>query len=163
MKGEHEMEPKIISRDSFVCMGTLTRVTPEGQNSETYGLIWKTFESYHGEIKPHSADEAYYGVSFATDQEGVVDYFACMAVEGVAAAPKGLVIRELPAARYAVFECPLQAIGETYRHIFGEWLAQSPYEISAAAPAFERYPPEGKEDAPVRIHIPIRERRGPST
>lgn len=152
------MEPRILSRDSFTVVGTLTRVTPESESSEKYGLIWKDFESYHNQIKPHSTDKAYYGVNFATGEEGVFDYIAGMAVPDSVIVPEGLVIREVPAARYAVFECPVHGIVQTYPYVFTEWLPRSPYGLDGCAPVFEQYPPEGETESPVLIHIPIKER-----
>ncbi len=101
---------------------------------------------------------AYYGVSFATGEEGIFDYIAGMAVDAVDIVPEGLVVRGVPAARFAVFECPLHAIGDTYQYAFAEWLPQSPYDVSGSVPAYEQYPPEGGEGSPVLIHVPIREK-----
>jgi len=78
-----------------------------------------------------------------------------MAVKDVTATPKDLVLREIPAAQYAVFECHVHKIGETYQFIFREWLPNSHYAFSELAPAFEQYPPEGDDESPVLIHIPI--------
>ena len=139
-------------------MGTVDRVTPADEDATTYERIWRRFESYHDQIDPYSTDQAYYGVSFATDEEGVCDYVAGMAVGKVDAVPEGLVTREVPAASYAIFEGSVQHIGETYRHIFSQWLPQSTHELDCSSPAFERYPPVGEEGSPVLIHIPIRER-----
>lgn len=156
------MNPKIIGRDAFVVLGTMTRITPADENSETYGLIWKNFESYHDRIKPLSTDGAYYGVSFATGEEGGFDYVAGMAVADVDAPPEGLVLRHIPPVRYAVFECAVQSIGDTYRSIFSEWLPTSPYTLSSSAPSFELYPPAEEEVSLVRIHIPIEDKKAPS-
>jgi len=149
------MEPKILNRDSFRVMGTLTRITPETDTVKIYGLIWKKFESFLDQIKTNSTDQAYYGVSFSTGEEGVADYLAGMAVMDVIDMPKSLVVREIPAARYVVFACPLHKIGETYQFIFREWLHNSQYKFSGLAPAFEQYPPTGELESPVLIHIPI--------
>lgn len=156
------MEPKIINRNSFQVMGLLTRITPEDENIEIYGLIWKEFESYRHQIMPNSTDQAYYGVSFSTGEEGINDYLAGMAVRDVPAIPDGLVVREIPAARYAVFECPVPKIGETYQMIFREWLLHSQYELSSLAPAYEQYPPEGDSESPVLIYIPLVDKRSES-
>ncbi len=156
------MKPKITGRDAFVVLGTMTRITPADENSETYGLIWKNFESFHDQIKPLSTDGAYYGVSFAASEEGGFDYVAGMAVEDVSATSEGLVMRNIPAARYAVFECAVQSIGDTYRAIFSEWLPSSPYMLSSSAPSFEQYPPADEEGSLVRIHIPVEAKEPPS-
>jgi predicted transcriptional regulator YdeE len=149
------MKPEIISRSAFMVMGIVNRVTPADEDATTYERIWRRFEAYHEQIKSHSTDQAYYGVSFATGIEGVFDHVAGMAVGKVGAVPEGLVVREVPAARYALFESPVQRIGETYRHIFSQWLPKATYETSTSSPSFERYPPIGEEEAPVLIHIPI--------
>jgi predicted transcriptional regulator YdeE len=140
-------------------MGTLTRISTADESAEAYGAIWKSFEARHEEIRSLSTDQAYYGVSFATEEDGIFDYVAGMVVADVGVVPEGLVVREVPAARCAVLECPLQSIGDTYRYAFAEWLPGSPYEFDSSAPAYERYSPEGDEGSPVRIHIPIREKQ----
>ena len=47
-----------------------------------------------------------------------MDYLAGMAVEGVVDVPEGLTLREVPASRYAVFECTVKTISDTYDWIF---------------------------------------------
>lgn len=150
------MEPSIVDRDAFSVMGMVTRVAPENEKNENYALIWSKFESCHEQIKIHSTDKCYYGVSIATDEEGVMDYLAGMAVGNMASVPEGLVLRELPAACYAVFECTVRTIGETYVYAFKEWLPASHFEFSGLAPVFEQYPPEGDGESPVLIHIPVK-------
>jgi len=152
------MEPEIVKRDAFVVMGIAERVTPAEEDPTTYERIWRRFEGFQDQIKQYSVDQAYYGVSFATDEEGVIDYVAGMAVGKVEAIPEGLVIREIPAARCAVFECPVEHIGETYRYIFADWFPKSPYVVDEVAASFERYPPMGEEGVPIQIHIPVTER-----
>ena len=81
------MKPEIISRSAFMVMGTLDRMTPADEDATTYERIWRRLEAYRDQIKSHSTDQAYYGVSFATDEEGVFDYVAGMAVGKVDAIP----------------------------------------------------------------------------
>ncbi len=149
------MEPKILDRDSFLVIGTSTRVTQENETSDYYTTIWKEFESRRKEVEPHSVDRAFYGLSFSGADEGAFEYIAGMSVKDIQVVPLGLVVREVPAARYVVFPCPLNAIGETYRYIFREWLPGSPLALSISAPVFEQYPPVGEENNPVLIHVPI--------
>jgi predicted transcriptional regulator YdeE len=68
-------------------------------------------------------------------------------------------VREVPAATYAVFACAVQSIGRTYAYIFGEWRSTSGQEIDPAKFVFEQYPPATETDAPVLIHVPIREQQ----
>jgi predicted transcriptional regulator YdeE len=150
------MEPKIVEEDSFIVAGILNRIKPEEDNEDRYGAIWKEFETIHPRIKGLSVDKAYYGVSFSA-REGIgVDYIAGMAVSDPTIVPENLEKREVPKARYAVFECPLAEIGETYRYAFAEWLPRAPFILNTAVPFFEKYPPQGEEASMVQIYIPIK-------
>lgn len=151
------MEPRILHVDGFMIMGTVTRITMGSESIEEFRSIWNDFESWHEQIKMHSTDQCYYGMSFATEQEGVIDYVAGMAVKEIETVPDGLMLREIPDAYYAVFACTVKTIGDTYRHIFSEWLPASKNQLDASAPTFEKYPPAGDTKSPVLIHIPIRQ------
>lgn len=137
-------------------------VMPRKQGTEppeTFVSIWNEFERNHERIKHHSVDSRYYGVSFGIAEDGRFDYLAGMAVVPVDEVPEGLQVREVPAGTYAVFSCSVQAIGQTYGYIFGEWRSTSGYELDTKKPAFEEYPPAADATSPVRIHIPIREEK----
>lgn len=152
------MEPEFVDREPFRVMGVLVRCRPEAAD---FGDIWMNqFMSRHDEVAPHSTDGAYYGVDHMPDSEGLMEYVAGMAVGDVEAVPEGLVLREVVAARYAVFECTVGTIGEAYAHIHGMWLPSSEeYEFDDPKPGFEYYPPNTEtNESPVFIHIPIRPR-----
>jgi predicted transcriptional regulator YdeE len=152
-----QMSYDIMERESFTVMGTLTRITPSDENSEKYEAIWKAFEPYIDQIRPISTGWRYYSVYYATKQQGVFDYLAGMGVQSDAAAPDpNLVARKVPAARYAVFKCPFQDIGKTYQEIFNNWLPNSRYEIDKKSCSFEIYAMRGRENRPVFIYIPIK-------
>lgn len=159
MNTSSTIEPRIIRREKLLIMGTQTQLTPKTETGEKFGAIWSDFEQYRGRLKALSADQKYYGVSFATAVEDCLDYVASMAVKSAATVPVGLVVREVPAATYAVFACRVAAIGPTKRYIFAEWRSKSGYQMDTAAPAFEQYPPAEDTESPVLIHIPIREKQ----
>jgi AraC family transcriptional regulator len=152
-------EPEIIRRQKFLVMGTLTRIAPGTESGDKFGSIWSEFEAHREQIKPHSTDQEYYGISFAPGDDGGFDYVAGMAVLPVQTTPTGLVVREVPAATYAVFACAVAAIGSTKQYVFTEWRSKSGYQVDTAAPAFERYPPANDTRSPVLICIPVREQR----
>ncbi len=152
-------QPDIIHHERFLVMGTVTRRKPGTERPETVAAIWNEFETHHEKIRLHSVDSKYYGVSFGAAQDGSFDYLAGMAVGQVGETPAGVQFREVPAATYAVFACGVQSIGQTYGHIFGEWRSTSGYEIDPTRFVFEQYPPAGETNAPVLIHIPIREKQ----
>ena len=147
--------PDIVRREGFLVMGTVTHRKPGTDRPEVIVAIWNDFETRQPSIQRHSVDSKYYGVSFAAGSDGSFDYLAGMAVRPVAETPADLELRQIPAARYAVFACPVQSIGPTYRYIFSAWRAESGYEINNAKPAFEEYPPATDTNAPVLLHIPI--------
>lgn len=154
------VEPKIVQREEFTVLGVLVEnLSPDelGGFEEVWG---ERFMSYHDRIEPLSTDKAYYGVTFATEGGGTVNYLAGMAVAGVEEAPEGLVLRRIPAGKEAVFQATVATIHKAYHLIFGEWLPASAYELDVSMPGFERYPPgTSGVDSPVFIHVPVRERR----
>ena len=147
----------IVRREGFLVMGTVTRRKSGTERPETLVSAWNEFETHQKRVNRHSVNPRYYGVSFAADADGSFDYLTGMAVRPDAETPEGLEVRAVPAATFAVFACPVQSIGETYRYIFGEWRAESGYATDDASPAFEEYPPATDTNAPVLLHIPIRE------
>lgn len=123
-----------------------------------YQAIWAEFEGREAAIAPHSPQQVYYGVFFPTDQEGLDDHLAGMVVDGVSEAPEGLVLRDVPAAREAVFPCTMATIGATWASAFEEWFPAHGYEYDHPTPCYERYVP-GPDGVPtVSIHIPVRAR-----
>ncbi len=75
------MEPEIISRNSFSVLGLSRRLAPQDQNEQVFKSIWSEFEVRLEEMRVHSIDGAFYGLSFSGDQPGSVDYVAAMAVD----------------------------------------------------------------------------------
>ena len=150
------MEPEIMRKEAFTLLGLQERFTPDNEDHEG---IWKRFMKYHDQIQAFSIDRAYYGANFGAEEGQAIDYLAGMAVTGVQDVPKGLTLREVPASRYAVFECTVQTISSTYDWIFGQWLKKAlyprPSEDSAKAD-FERYPSATDSgDTPVLLHIAL--------
>lgn len=138
-------------------MGTVTRRRPGAEAPETPVAAWKAFEAHLQTVQRHSLDGKFYGVSFASGPDGGFDYLTGMAVRPGVAPPDGLEVRLVPGGTYAVFDCPVQAIGATYRYIFAEWRAESGCATDAKGVAFEEYPPATEPTARVLLHIPIRE------
>jgi predicted transcriptional regulator YdeE len=159
-EGKQAMEPTIRRRQAFTVMGTSARMSPSEETGENYAKIWSDFEQYNEQLKQLSIDGKYYGVTFPTHQQNLFDYVTAMAVpDGSEPIDEGLVVRTVPAAQYAIFECPVEKIGQTYQYIMGQWLPASPYRITPSAASFEEYPPEG-QDLPVCIYIPVSKKAG---
>lgn len=149
------MEPEMMERGPIQIVGILTRGKPEELN---YPDIWANqYMKYDEQIKPFSPDKGYFGAWLG--EEGEPAYLAGMAVEGMTEIQEGLVLRTLPAAKYAVFTCTMATISAAYPFIYQQWLPTSPYELDVSASDFEYYPPNGDSpDAPVRIFIPVKQK-----
>jgi predicted transcriptional regulator YdeE len=127
------------------------------ESPELFARIWNAFEARRGEIELLALQKLYFGVTFPTEKEGVTDYLAGMTVADDTSKLEGLELRTVPGGEFAVFECPLDAIGATYQHIFSVWLPGATMQLDPAMPSFEEYP-ENTPQQPVGIHIPVRQR-----
>jgi predicted transcriptional regulator YdeE len=149
------MEPKIVNREAFTVMGLTERFTDE---NEDVGGLWGKFGSHRDSIRPFATDEAYCGVAFQTDQEGTWDYLAGMVVADVSpdSIPDGVVVRKVSAACYAVVECTLETMDETFKFIYEDWLPSSAYERDKSGSVLDCYPPgTDSGDSPVVLYVPI--------
>lgn len=104
----------------------------------------ETFESRRREIESVATQTVYFGVSFPTDEEGVTEYLAGMRVADGTPPPEGLEARTVSGGQYAVFECPMDAIGATYQHVFSVWLPSAAVQLDADRAPFEEYPDGGE-------------------
>ena len=151
------MEPKFEDREAFTVMGVTVHSEPDAVD---FGALWQEeFTPHHEAIRGISADDAYYGVWFPPQADGIPDYVAGMAVPDEAPLPVGLIKRRVPASRYAVFECSVETIGATYQRIYETWLPSSSYERTPDGVDLEVYPPEDAVDVSPAVYIPVREKR----
>ena len=150
------MEPKIVNRAAFTVLGLQERFS---QGQEDFEGIWKRFMRYHDQIQAFSTDGAYYGANFAAEAGKQMGYLAGMAVTGVQDVPEGLTLRKVPGSRYAVFECTVETISDTYDWIFDQWLKTAPYarpDENSPKADFERCPPgTDSGDTTVLLHIAL--------
>ena len=110
-------------------------------------------------VRPLSLDKAYYGIFFyAPERAGrPASYLAGMRVAHIPETLADWVVREIPAARYAVFETTLAQIGDTTDHALTRWLPEAGYEHDYPRSHFDFMPPEAtRPGSPVTVWIPIR-------
>jgi predicted transcriptional regulator YdeE len=149
----------MTTRSPFPVLGVTSRIRRGAESPELFGRIWKTFESRRQEIESVATEKTYFGASFPTAEEGVTEYLAGMMVPAATPSPPGLEVRTVSGGQYAVFECPVEAIGATYQHIFSTWLPSAAVQFDGGREAFEEYP-ENTAQQPVRLHIPVRHQTG---
>lgn len=152
------MEPKMVDFEAFRVLGVQVRAKPDQVD---YTRLWHDqVDPRLDEIRPHSTSGAYYNVYLPTDEPGVSDVVAGMAVTAEAPVPDGLVARDVPAATYAVTTCHLHEIGATWDALFRLWLPTSAYVSDGGKAAFEVFPPDGAgPETPLEVCLPVKPKR----
>lgn len=154
------MEPRFERRDAFRVLGVEDDAYKiEGVDPGFHDLWMNRFMSRHDDVRPHSTDGAYYAVWFGTTETDLSQgtHLAGMAVQGDPPVPDGWVIRDVPAAEYAVFDSTLGDVGDATEDALTRWLPGSEYELDGPKPRFDLMPPETTgQDSPVSVWIPVR-------
>jgi predicted transcriptional regulator YdeE len=157
------MEPHFEKRNAFRVLGVEDDACKMETTDPGFHDLWMNrFMSRHDDVQPHSTDQAYYGVWINTLPDGGFGdgrHLAAMAVGSDAPVPDGWVVREIPAAEYAVFDSNLRDVGDATEFALRHWLPNSDYEMDTPKPRFDFMPPDtvGPE-SPVSVWIPVRRR-----
>jgi len=163
IKGDKDMNYKIIDKESFEVVGKQTRITMvDGENFKQVPKFWDDCQK-DGSRQWISSKAGKLGVLGVCKDFGMYkDEFNYMiGVEKInEPLPNGYVSATIPAATWAVFESVGQlpeAIQDLTRRIFTEWIPSTGYQLDCA-PELEVYP-EGdmySEDYKCEIWIPIK-------
>lgn len=163
IKGETAMKYRIEEKGAFQVMGVERRIsTVDGQNfvviPQFWNEIWKTPA---GAMMTQEAGEMGFLGICADMDEDQSEFTYMIAVEGNQA-KAGVVVREIPAQTWAIFESvgPLpRAIQSVTERIFSEWFPSTGYEHSDA-PELEIYPAgdTNAEDYYCEVWIPIKKK-----
>lgn len=129
-KKEQKMEPKLISKPAFKAVGL--SYVGKNQNGEI-GQMWGRFNQRFNEPKSINQKECY-GLCITNvkdAREGEFEYVAAREVADDQNLPAGMVYREVPAYKYAVFihHGKLDTLGETYQYIYNTGLAQAGVQV----------------------------------
>jgi AraC family transcriptional regulator len=123
------MKPKIVTKPAFKTVG----ISYIGKNqSGEIPQLWDVFNHRYDLISAIS--NICYGLCFSkvsgTD-EGEFEYIAATEVKDDKNIPEGMVYREVPEYKYAVFthHGKLDTLGETYEYIYNTWLPQSGLKV----------------------------------
>jgi predicted transcriptional regulator YdeE len=123
-----EMEPKIEEKAAITVMGLKYR--GKNENLEVHAL-WEQFAARQDEIKRPAEPGVSYAVIHNLDTtSGKFDYVAGIAVKSRTALPKDMVKVGVPEGVYAVFDCTLPELANTYTQIEA-WLLSSGYQRAA--------------------------------
>ena len=123
------MKPKIVTKPAFKTVG----ISYIGNNqSGEIPQMWGVFNSRYDQIP--AINDICYGLCFskvAGASEGEFEYIAATEVSDDKNIPEGMVYREVPEYKYAVFthHGKLDTLGETYEYIYNTWLPQSGLKV----------------------------------
>ena len=125
---EEIMQPKIVNRPAFKAVG----LSYIGKNeNDEIGQMWDVFNQRFNEPKNINKKHECFGLCFSTvegiSRPGDFEYVAGLEVADDKDIPAGMVYREVPAHKYAVFthNGKLDSLRETYQYIYNTGLAQA--------------------------------------
>ena len=150
---ENAMEPKMITRPAFDVAGLL--YVGKNQNQEI-AAMWGDFNRRAEELLPSAVPNTNaYGACLMVDglDEGCFEYVAGFEVREGAPIPEGMVVRHIPAARYAVFphKGAMEGLRQTYDRVIREWIPASRLEPVSPEIDIEVYTEEFKDFAPDSV------------
>jgi predicted transcriptional regulator YdeE/DNA-binding transcriptional MerR regulator len=157
---ESKMEPKIITKPAFKAVGMSYVGKNEGGEIPQ---MWGLFNQRDKEI-PAVENSCAYGLCFSNPEgaaEGEFEYVAAFEVADDQNIPEGMVYREVPKYKYAVFthHGKLDKLGETYEYIYNTWLPQSGLEVHPSKYDMEvydeRFIPDS-DDSAFDIYVAIK-------
>jgi AraC family transcriptional regulator len=146
------MDAKVVTVDSFKIIGL--EYFGKNLNGEIPAL-WTVFNQRDVEIK-NGLPGGCYGVCSEMNAEGEFSYVACLKVSQVEAIPTGMVTKEVPSGKYAMFTFKdhLSKLGEFYDNIYGVWMAELGFQHEMR-PDFEHYDDRFMKNGEFDIYIPI--------
>ncbi|MBN1761123.1 MAG: AraC family transcriptional regulator [Chitinispirillaceae bacterium] len=144
------MEPEIIMKDAFNVIGyELRTTTNEGKNLREIPEFWSRYhENNRGALIPGKKYPAVVlGICCDFDRKtNLFSYVIGFENVGEADVPDGMVVKHLPALKYAVFTTPevkmeefTRSIQKTTGYIYSEWLPESGFEYNGEGVDIEVY------------------------
>ncbi len=165
LKGGCAMTPVIKEKEGFKVVGI--RYFGGNESNEIPG-VWDDLLERADEISHLDNSVHFYGLCTVPEadtngqESDAFEYIAGRAVTRLDDIPEGMVAREVPDGKYAVFthRGSLDNLKETYAYIYGEWTRQVGNEIINGAYDFEFYDenfdPSGSKTSELYIYIPVK-------
>lgn len=165
IKGDKDMEYKIVEKTSFEVIGKQRKISME--NDENFKQVPKFWNDSMADgsyewLKSHAGKLGVMGVckDFGEHKDDNAFNYMIAIERPDTVLPAGYITSTIPAATWAVFEAvgPLPgALQDVVRRIFSEWLPATGYQ-HACAPELEIYPEGDMSSADYRceLWIPIK-------
>lgn len=162
LKGDQEMEYKIMDKPAFNVIGKSIQVTcKDGENFRRIPEFWNECneDGTSDELIGLASEEAWLGICMSMDMEkDLLSYWVAVQADEAADA-HGYEKGSVPAASWAVFTSkgPLPHTLQTvWQRIYQEWFPGTGYQ-HAGGPEIELYPPgdTSAEDYVCEVWIPV--------
>ncbi|MEQ7050849.1 AraC family transcriptional regulator [Paenibacillaceae sp. P-4] len=162
LKGDKEMDYRIVQREAFTVIGkSFQTTTRDGENTREIPKFWKDShaDGTVAKIAALGKNQDTLGICYGAQQGGEVFNYA-IAVETDRTESEGEYdFIQIPAATWAVFTStgPMpDSIQDVWGRIYQEWFPATDYE-QAEIPDFELYPPGNPwaEDYRSEVWIPV--------
>lgn len=157
--------PRFIDEPEFKVVGMEFRTTPESNKKNHDGEnFWKKFCPLSSKIQNRVDYDTSYGISIYDPASDNFKYIACVEVTDKGTVPDGMVYKEIPGCKYAVFtikgerEKIIENFYFTIDYIYGQWLPYSGYELRLEIDGFEYYDSRFKcqNDTQMDLYIPVK-------
>jgi AraC family transcriptional regulator len=162
LKGDKDMDYRIVEKEAFTVVGKSVRVTcRDGEHLRQIPRFWEEChqDGTTAKLGSVSTDGNLLGIclDMGPDQEEFTYMIACRTDQSTPA--EGYSLRTIPASTWAIFTSigPIPgAIQDVFGRIFQEWFPATGYE-HAEAPELEVYPPGDvtADDYRCEVWIPI--------
>lgn len=165
LKGDKEMDYRIVEKEEFTVIGKSIQVTTrDGENLRKIPQLWldANEDGTSDKLIEIGVDKDLLGICAGMDYPNEM-FSYWIAVEGHPGTdPQGYATTIIPAATWAVFTSvgPMpHAIQSVWSRIFQEWFPSSGYEHTGG-PEFELYLPgnPGAEDYQCEVWVPIKKK-----
>lgn len=151
------MEPRIVDLPEFTVVGM--KYFGNNQNGEIAQMWTRFIPRIAGIPFKTGPFMSSYGVCYDANENDEFAYVSGVAVSCTDQVLEGMVVKTVPAGRYAVFthRGKLDTLRDTYQQVYGSWVPQSGLSVRGGLD-FEYYDErfkDGCDDSEVDIYIPI--------
>ncbi|MBF4695721.1 GyrI-like domain-containing protein [Fusibacter ferrireducens] len=147
------MNYQMVSFESKKIVGMA--YTGKNQNSVLVDL-WKVFMKRYQEVE-HTASEVMYGISYDYSGDGKFSYLAGVEVDTVTQLPNGMILKEIPGRKYAVFTFrdQLSKMPAFFDQIYNVYLPENNLTADLDI-SFEYYDERFSKTGECDIYIPVK-------
>lgn len=146
------MDKRVVMVDEFKVIGL--EYFGKNLNGEIPAL-WSVFNQREEEVK-NALPGGCYGVCSEMNKDGEFSYIACVKVSHIDAIPTGMVVKQVPTGKYAIFTFKeeLSKLGEFYGNIYAIWMMELGLTHDDR-PDYEHYDDRFMKNGEFDIYIPI--------